>query len=107
MIPVFLCRVKSLSELLEEKEKEYKQHIEDKDMEVERARKSSVEDREAKEIMTKKYEAIQAELVKMEVRNRQAVDLVNNRREFEPNERGIDVDDHMFLLIRLTELQTV
>lgn len=93
---MFLCRLKSLSELLEEKEKEYKEHIESKDLEVERARKASIEDREAKEVMSRKYEGMKAELIKMEIRNRQAIDLVNNRREFVPNEEGIENDTAFF-----------
>lgn len=55
----FETRVKSsLSELLEEKEKKYKQYMKNKELEVEQAKKASIEDREAMEIMaqnTKQY----------------------------------------------------
>lgn len=91
MINVFLYRVKSLEEMSENAEKDHQETVAKLTFEVDAARQSAITSNEERDIMERKFEAIKGELVKLELQNKQAIDLVNNRKEFNPNEKGMRI----------------
>lgn len=88
MINVSLYRVAALQEMVESKEKEHDDYVEKLLIEVDEARRKAIKSNEDKEVMKSKCDGMQQELIKMEMLNRQASDLVNNRKQFAPYEKG-------------------
>lgn len=88
MINIFLFRVSALEELLDKNEKEYKENADKLMADMEELRENYVKTNEEKDILKSQCEALRSEIVKIEMHNRQAVDLVNNRKQFAPNESG-------------------
>lgn len=56
--------------------------------ELDHARNEAIAARTERETMKKKCEFMDETVVKMSVRNKQAVDLVSNRKDFHPNGKG-------------------
>lgn len=88
MIYIFLYRVAALQEMIENKEKEHDDQVEKLLIDVDEANHKAIKSNEEREVTKSKCDAMQNELVKMEMLNKQATDLVNNRKQFVPYEKG-------------------
>lgn len=89
MINVFLYRVAALQEMAENKEKEHNAYVEKLTLDIEESKETAIKATEERDLAKSKCDAMQSELIKMEMQNRQAVDLVNNRKQFSPNQKGV------------------
>lgn len=80
--------MKTLEELVEEKEKKLQAAEEKMGNDVEEARKQALEEKSLRESLQQKYDCVKDQLIAMEIRSKQALDLFHSKNNSEPNESG-------------------
>lgn len=78
--------MKSLEECMEDAEKNNKNDVVKLQEDMEAARRMATEEKTKRDTIQQKYECLKQQLVEMEIRNKQAIDIVKSKNPYEPNE---------------------
>ncbi|KAF2880912.1 hypothetical protein ILUMI_25261 [Ignelater luminosus] len=84
----FETRMKTLEELVEDKENKLHAAEEKMTNDVEEARKQALEEKSQRESLQQKYDSVKDQLVELEIKSKQALDVIHSRNNSEPSESG-------------------